>query len=185
MLWNTARVMKSSASVKLLGWGSGVTSSCLAFELSIGRVTSATVVIECWHLNVLEYCRGMKRFAFVKLLGRGSGVTSSSLAFEFRGCSFCSIRCRVEGVTCVEDFPVVVGGPQERRCNLVQFFLVHDTAITSYAGDSCPFDGFWMYCYQFNSAAFPTLFLPYVTFRFYARAEHCGPWYGYQLRLAG
>ena len=48
-----ARGMKSSASVKLLGRGSGVTSSCLAFELSIGRVTSASVVIEWWHLNVL------------------------------------------------------------------------------------------------------------------------------------
>ena len=57
----------------------------------------------------------------------------------------------------------MVGGSQERRCNLVQF-LVHDTAITSWASDSCPFDGFWMYCYQFNSAAFPTWFLPYVTF---------------------
>ena len=45
--------MKRSASVKLLGGGSGVTSSCLAFELSIGRVTSVGVVIEWWHLNVL------------------------------------------------------------------------------------------------------------------------------------
>ena len=36
--------MKRSASVKLLGRGSGVTSSCLAFELSIGRVTSASAV---------------------------------------------------------------------------------------------------------------------------------------------
>ena len=38
--------MKSSASVKLLGRGSGVTPSCLAFELLIGRVTSVGVVIE-------------------------------------------------------------------------------------------------------------------------------------------
>ena len=45
--------MERSASVKLLGRGSGVTSSCLAFELSFGRVTSASVVIEGWHLNVL------------------------------------------------------------------------------------------------------------------------------------
>ena len=44
--------MKRSVSVKLLGRG-GVTSSCLAFELSIGRVTSVGVVIEWWHLNVL------------------------------------------------------------------------------------------------------------------------------------
>ena len=36
------------ASVKLLGRSSGVTSSCLAFELSIGRVTFAGVVIEWW-----------------------------------------------------------------------------------------------------------------------------------------
>ena len=53
MFWHIARGMKRSASVKLLGRGSGVTSSCLAFELSIGRVTSASVVIEWWHLNVL------------------------------------------------------------------------------------------------------------------------------------
>ena len=53
MLWNVARGMKRSASVKLLGRGSGVTSSCLAFELSIGRETSVGVVIEWWHLNVL------------------------------------------------------------------------------------------------------------------------------------
>ena len=46
--------MKSSASVKLLGRSSGVTSSCLAFELLVGRVTSVGVVIEWWwHLNVL------------------------------------------------------------------------------------------------------------------------------------
>ena len=31
--WNVARSMKRSASVKLLGSGSAVTSSCLAFEL--------------------------------------------------------------------------------------------------------------------------------------------------------
>ena len=67
--------------------------------------------------------RGMKRSAFVKLLGRGSGVTSSCLAFEF----------------------------------VVTIFLLK-------ASDSCPFDGLWMYCYQFNSAAYPTWFLPYVTF---------------------
>ena len=53
MLWNIARGMKKSASVKLLGGGSGVTSSCLAFVLSIGRVTSVGVVIVWWHLNVL------------------------------------------------------------------------------------------------------------------------------------
>ena len=46
MFWNIARDMKSSASVKLLGRSIGVTSSCLAFELSTGRVTSASVVIE-------------------------------------------------------------------------------------------------------------------------------------------
>ena len=45
--------MKRSASVKLLGRSSGVTSSCLAFELLIGRVTPVDVVIEWWHLNVL------------------------------------------------------------------------------------------------------------------------------------
>ena len=45
--------MKRSASVKLLGRSSGVTSSCLAFELLIGRVTHVDVVIEWWHLNVL------------------------------------------------------------------------------------------------------------------------------------
>ena len=45
--------MKRSASVKLLGRGSGVTSSCLAFELTIGRVTSASVVIVWWHFYVL------------------------------------------------------------------------------------------------------------------------------------
>ena len=37
---------EESASVKLLGRSIGVTSSCLAFELSTGRVTSASVVIE-------------------------------------------------------------------------------------------------------------------------------------------
>ena len=46
MFWNIARDMKSSASVKLLGRSIGVTSSCLTFELSTGRVTSASVVIE-------------------------------------------------------------------------------------------------------------------------------------------
>ena len=45
MFWNIARGMKRSASVKLLGRGSGVTS---IFELSIGCVTSASVVIEWW-----------------------------------------------------------------------------------------------------------------------------------------
>ena len=44
MFWNIARGMKRSASVKLLGRGSGVTSSCLAFEFSIGRVMSAGAV---------------------------------------------------------------------------------------------------------------------------------------------
>ena len=48
-----ARDLKRSASVKLLGRSSGVTSSCLAFELLIGRVTPVDVVIEWWHLNVL------------------------------------------------------------------------------------------------------------------------------------
>ena len=50
LFWNIARGMKRSASVKLLGRGSGVTSSCLAFELSNfwHRVTSASVVIEWW-----------------------------------------------------------------------------------------------------------------------------------------
>ena len=71
MLWNIARVMKSSASVKLLGWGSGVTSSCLAFELSIGRVTSPSVVIECWHLNVLEYRPGHEEICFCQAAWQG------------------------------------------------------------------------------------------------------------------
>ena len=51
MFWHRPG-MKRSASVKLLGRGSGVTSSCLAFEMSIGRVMSASVVIVWWHLNV-------------------------------------------------------------------------------------------------------------------------------------
>ena len=92
-----------------------MTSSCLAFELSIGRVTFAGVVIEwwhlnamefrpgheefcfcqaagrgsgvieCWHLNVLEYRPGHEEICFCQAAGRGSGVTSSCLAFEFRG----------------------------------------------------------------------------------------------------
>ena len=71
--------MKSSASVKLLGRSSGVTSSCLAFELSTGRVTSASVVIEWWwHFMFWNIARGMKRSASVKLLGRGSGVCGVS-----------------------------------------------------------------------------------------------------------
>ena len=53
MFWNIARSMKRSASDKLLGTSSGVTSSCLAFALLIGRVTSVGVVIVWWHLNVL------------------------------------------------------------------------------------------------------------------------------------
>ena len=81
-----ARVMMCSTSVKLLGWGCGVTSSCLAFELSIGWVTSASAVIECWHLNVLEYRPGHEEFYFCQAAWQGSGVTSSCLAFEFRGC---------------------------------------------------------------------------------------------------
>ena len=73
-----ARDMKSSASVKLLGRSSGVTSSCLAFVLSTGRVTSASVVIAWWwHFMFWNIARGLKRSASVKLLGRGSGVTSS------------------------------------------------------------------------------------------------------------
>ena len=51
--FGVARGMKRSASVKLLGRGSGVTSSCLAYELPIGRVMSASVVIVWWHLYVL------------------------------------------------------------------------------------------------------------------------------------
>ena len=57
-----------------------MTSSCLAFELSIGRVTFAGVVIEWWHLNALDYRSGHDVFYFcqaawlglwcdVKLLG--------------------------------------------------------------------------------------------------------------------
>ena len=58
--------MKSSASVKLLGRRSGVTSSCLAFELSTGRVTFASVVIESWwHFNVLEYRPGHEEFSLL------------------------------------------------------------------------------------------------------------------------
>ena len=57
--------MKSSASVKLLGRGSGVTSSCLAFDLSTGRVTFASVVIESWwHFNVLGYRPGLVEICF-------------------------------------------------------------------------------------------------------------------------
>ena len=35
MFWNIARGMKRSASVKLFGRSSGVTSSCLAFEFVV------------------------------------------------------------------------------------------------------------------------------------------------------
>ena len=58
-----------------------MTSSCLAFELSIGRVTSAG----CHQVVAFKgsgIAWGMKRSASVKLLGRCSGVTSSCLAFE-------------------------------------------------------------------------------------------------------
>ena len=84
MFWDIARGMQRSASVKLLGRGSGVTSSCLTFELLTGRVTSVGVVIEWWwHLFMFwNIARGMKGSASVKLLGWGSGVTSSCLAFE-------------------------------------------------------------------------------------------------------
>ena len=67
--------MRRSASVKLLGRSSGVTSSCLALELSIGRVTSAGVVIErWWHLNALEYRPGQEEICFCQAAWRGSGV---------------------------------------------------------------------------------------------------------------
>ena len=57
-----------------------MTSSCLAFELSIGWVTFAGVVIEWWHLHALEYSPGHEEICFcqaawlglwcdVKLLG--------------------------------------------------------------------------------------------------------------------
>ena len=68
--------MKRSASVKLLGRGSGVVKLILSKWW--------------WHLNVLEQ---MKRSASVKLLGRGSGVTSSKcchrvvVAFKCSGTS--------------------------------------------------------------------------------------------------
>ena len=71
MFWDIARGMKRSASVKLLGRSSGVTSSCLAFELSIGKVTFAGVVIECWHLNALEYRPGHEEICFCQAAWQG------------------------------------------------------------------------------------------------------------------
>ena len=102
MCWNIARRMKRSASVKLLGRGSAVTSSCMVFELrgrnlscsNRCRVEGVSVVIEWWwHFKALEFARGMKRSASVKLLGRGSVVTSSKcchrvvVAFKCSGTS--------------------------------------------------------------------------------------------------
>ena len=72
LFWNIARGMKGSASVKLLGRGSGVTSSCLAFELSTGRVTSANVVIVWWwHFYVLEYRPGHEEICFCQAAWQG------------------------------------------------------------------------------------------------------------------
>ena len=61
--------MKSSAPVKLLGRGSGVTSSCLAFELSTGRVTFASVASRGG--NVLEYRPGHEEFCFCQAAWQG------------------------------------------------------------------------------------------------------------------
>ena len=67
--------MKRSASVKLLGRGSGVTSICLAFELLAGDwlgELSASVVIEWWwHLNVLEYRPGHEEMCFCQVAWQG------------------------------------------------------------------------------------------------------------------
>ena len=69
MCWNIARRTKRSASVKLLGRGSAVTSSCMVFELrgrnlscsNRCRVEGVSVVIEWWwHFKALEFARGMR-----------------------------------------------------------------------------------------------------------------------------
>ena len=75
----------------------------------------------------------------------------------------------------------MVGGSQERRCNLVQI-LVHDTAITSWASDSCPFDGLGCIAISLTAPHFPLGFALRDLSCSYARAEHCGLRYGYQLR---
>ena len=72
MFWNIARGMKRSASVKLLGMGSGVTSSCLAFELSTGRVTPAVLSSsDGGFVFVLEYRPGHEEFCFCQAAWQG------------------------------------------------------------------------------------------------------------------
>ena len=83
--WNVARSMKRFAFVKLLGKGSAVTSSCLAFEFH-GRYLSArtnvwlkvclaewaSVVIEWWwHLHVLEYRPAHEEICFCQAAWQG------------------------------------------------------------------------------------------------------------------
>ena len=69
MFWHRPG-MKRSASVKLLGGGSGVTSSFLAFELSIGRVMSASVVI-VWGIYMFWRCPGHEELCFCQAAWQG------------------------------------------------------------------------------------------------------------------
>ena len=109
--------------------------------------------------------RGVDTLASVKLLGSG-GVVYRQAAWRLICVVAVFLLVQISGRrrTMPSGFPSLWWSKRRCAATSCSFFGARYGNHGMGKSDPCPCDGFGMYCYQFNNAAYPSWFLPYVTF---------------------